>query len=119
MSAPGDTLLLVGLAAAAMACAGYVAGRIHQRRQSGAELREAYRHGYETATRSVFSMAARAAGQRPVAPQVVPLAPDVPEQREGRHTVPEGLVRAATYKLPPDRVARAKVTGRRVPRPRG
>ncbi|MEV0897533.1 hypothetical protein [Actinoplanes sp. NPDC049802] len=119
MSAPGDILLLTGLAAAVMACAGYAAGRIHQRRQSGPELRDAYRHGYETATRSVFSMAARAAGRRPVAPRVVPLVPDVPEQRAGRHTVPEELVRAATYELPPDRVARAKVTGNPVPRPRG
>jgi hypothetical protein len=40
--------------------------------------------------------------------------PDVPVEedrsgRSGRHTVPEELVRAATYKLAADRVARAKV----------
>jgi hypothetical protein len=29
----------------------------------------------------------------------------------GRHLVPDELVRAATYRLPPDRVARAKVRG--------
>jgi hypothetical protein len=49
-----------------------------------------------------------------------------PESRQGRHTVPEELVQAATYVLPPDRVARAKVVRRPdgpaeppVPRPRG
>jgi hypothetical protein len=29
----------------------------------------------------------------------------------GRHLVPDELVQAATYRLPPDRVARAKVRG--------
>jgi hypothetical protein len=119
MTAPGDIVLLIVLAATLMACAGYAAGRLHQRRQSGGDLREAYKNGYEAATRNVFSMAARAAGRRSVAPEVVtdvadvPEAPGVPAQREGRHTVPEELVRAATYRLPADRVARAKV-----PKPR-
>lgn len=46
-------------------------------------------------------------------------------ERAGRHTVPDELVRAATYKLAADRVARAKVrapedpTDPPVPRPRG
>ncbi|MEU4624077.1 hypothetical protein AB0G04_29390 [Actinoplanes sp. NPDC023801] len=138
MTAPGDIVLLIVLAAVLTACAGYAAGRLHQRRQSGPDMREAYKSGYEAATRNVFSMAARAAGRRPVAPEVVtdvadvPKAPElvtdaadvpevaavpevagVPAQREGRHTVPDELVRAATYRLPADRVARAKV-----PRPR-
>ncbi|MDI6101320.1 hypothetical protein QLQ12_22140 [Actinoplanes sp. NEAU-A12] len=117
MTAPGDTILLIVLAAALMACTGYAAGRLHQRRQNGPDLREAYRTGYDAATRNVFSTAARAAGRRSVAPEVVPLGPEgvagVPTQREGRHTVPDELVQAATYRLPPDRVARAKV-----PRPR-
>jgi hypothetical protein len=113
MTAPGDIVLLIVLAAALTACAGYAAGRLHQRRQSGPDLREAYQTGYEAATRNVFSMAARAAGRRSVAPEVVTDVPDVPSPREGRHTVPEELVRAATYRLPADRVARAKV-----PRPR-
>ncbi|GIE36422.1 hypothetical protein Ait01nite_094670 [Actinoplanes italicus] len=113
MTAPGDIVLIIVLAAVLMACAGYAAGRLHQRRQSGPDLREAYKTGYEAATRNVFSMAARAAGRRSVAPEVVTDVPDVPSQREGRHTVPEELVRAATYRLPADRVARAKV-----PRPR-
>ncbi len=46
-------------------------------------------------------------------------------ERAGRHTVPDELVRAATYKLAADRVARAKVRAPEepadppVPRPRG
>lgn len=102
MTTPGDIALLIVLAAALMACAGYAAGRFHQRRQSGPDLRDAYKTGYEAATRSVFSMAARAAGRKPD-------EPEVPGQREGRHAVPEELVRAKTYRLPFDRVARAKV----------
>ncbi len=42
----------------------------------------------------------------PAAPEPGP-EPD----RPGRHLVPDELVRAATYRLPPDRVARAKVHG--------
>jgi hypothetical protein len=33
----------------------------------------------------------------------------------GRHYVPDELVQAATYRLPPDRVARAKVRGASTP----
>jgi hypothetical protein len=109
MTTPGDIALLIVLAAALMACAGYAAGRLHQRRQSGPDLRDAYKTGYDAATRSVFSMAARAAGRKPAAPDVATDVPDVPGQREGRHAVPEELVRAKTYRLPFDRVARAKV----------
>ncbi|GIE77816.1 hypothetical protein Aph02nite_37660 [Actinoplanes philippinensis] len=105
MTTPGDIALLIVLAAALMACAGYAAGRLHQRRQSGPDLRNAYKTGYDAATRSVFSMAARAAGKKPDEPET----PEVPGQREGRHAVPEELVRAKTYRLSFDRVARAKV----------
>lgn len=108
MTTPGDIALLIVLAAALMACAGYAAGRLHQRRQSGPDLRDAYKTGYDAATRSVFSMAARAAGKKPE-PEEAADGPDVPGQREGRHAVPEELVRAKTYRLSFDRVARAKV----------
>jgi hypothetical protein len=134
MTTPGDIALLIVLAAALMAFAGYAAGRLHQRRQSGPDLRDAYKTGYDAATRSVFSMAARAAGKKTADPKATEPAtadpkaadpkaidpgtadpkdaaggPDVPGQREGRHAVPEELVRAKTYRLPLDRVARAKV----------
>jgi hypothetical protein len=38
--------------------------------------------------------------------QAAEAQPDLPA---GRHTVPDELVRATTYRLPPDRVFRAKV----------
>lgn len=47
---------------------------------------------------------------------LVPDGPaDVDPESSGRHRVPEELMRAVTYTLSPDRVARAKVPG---PRPR-
>ncbi|WP_203827516.1 hypothetical protein [Actinoplanes palleronii] len=42
---------------------------------------------------------------------VDPSEPVVEVESSGRHTVPDELVRAATYKLAADRVARAKVIG--------
>jgi hypothetical protein len=54
--------------------------------------------------------------------------PELDAASSGRHTVPEELVQAATYRLPPDRVFRAKVrdtatpsdepTAKLVPKPR-
>jgi len=40
-----------------------------------------------------------------------PVSASDEDSRPGRHLVPDELVRAATYRLPPDRVARAKVPG--------
>jgi hypothetical protein len=43
----------------------------------------------------------------------VPAAPADPDtESSGRHTVPDELVQAATYRLPPDRIFRAKVRQR-------
>ena len=64
MTAPGNTVLIILLLAVFLACTGYAAGRLHQRRQTGHDREEAYRDGYETATRSVFSLAARVIGPR-------------------------------------------------------
>jgi hypothetical protein len=56
-----------------------------------------------------------------------PAADDAAAPTAGRHTVPDELVQASTYRLPPDRVFRAKVrdatlpdepTARLVPKPR-
>ncbi|MFC7527420.1 hypothetical protein [Actinoplanes sp. GCM10030250] len=159
MNAPGDIVILLVLIAAFVACAAYAAGRLHQRYQNGPDRAEAYRSGYDTGTRSVFSMAARAAGRRrtsgavhasaaapvggeeptealdegptaaldegptkPVPQLGVPEQQKPVEEKRGRHLVPDELVRATTYRLPPDRVARAKVVQPAdppVPRPRG
>jgi len=174
----GNSTLLMILLAALIAGTGYAAGRAHQRYRTGRDRDAAYRDGYDTASRSVFSLAARLIGPRreragvrgsasvpgvvvksggrpsppvaamssgadgvlssgrdgsagspspvggsgfPVPGRPSPAAvrsdqgssdvssPDDGDGETGRHTVPEELVRAATYRLAPDRVARAKV----------
>ncbi|AGL19994.1 hypothetical protein [Actinoplanes sp. N902-109] len=144
MTATGD-VLLTALLAAFTACAGYVAGRLHQWYLVGLDRDEAYQDGFDTGTRSVFATAARMIGPRrpvrgsapvvplstspaavepPVSPAAAepPVSPAAaePEQMTGteprsdaqpRHRVPDELVQAATYRLPPDRIARAKVPG--------
>jgi hypothetical protein len=138
MTASGHSAVLFILLAAFLAATGYAAGRLHQWYQTGPERDEAYRDGYDTAARSTFSMAARIIGPRrseraairasaPVratpASEVNPCSPDVSSRRApedariiafpsgspGRHTVPDELVGATTYRLHPDRVARATV----------
>src|SRR4051812_8956335 len=64
MTAPGDSVLLLILLAIFLACCGYAAGRLHQRYQTWSDREEAYRDGYDMATRSVFSLAARVVGPR-------------------------------------------------------
>jgi len=213
MTAPGDSVLLLILFAVLLACCGYAAGRAHQRYLTSQDREDAYRDGYETGTRSVFSTAVRMLGPRrpvrasapvqgpepaasaeeqptepvtaaptapapttpaPTAPAPAAQAPAAPalgfplpappppyavteppavggvtyhqfpdprpvdgsgptlnEPRphltdrsglalgtppEGRHTVPDELVHATTYQLPPDRIFRAKVKdGSRLP----
>jgi hypothetical protein len=149
MTAPADDALLITLIAALTASTGYAAGRLHQWYRTGMDRDEAYRDGYDTATRSVFSMAARLIGPRraargtavvasaaarpapaaiaaregSVTPPPTGLRPSVlaapdptadpaagpNEEGLGRHLVPDELVQAPTYRLTPDRVARAKV----------
>jgi hypothetical protein len=187
MTAAEHDALLITLLAGLTAGTGYAAGRLHQWYRTGVERDEAYRDGYDTATRSVFSLAARLIGPRrsasgnatatptsaqpraSVTPPPAGLAPSplaadaagerspldavakraadersllgaVPagghappvvrgpgaaatlpgsgteaaaedEQDSGRHYVPDALVQAETYRLPADRVARAKVRG--------
>ncbi|GGQ55990.1 hypothetical protein [Couchioplanes azureus] len=145
MAAPGHDALLISLLAACTACIGYAVGRLHQWYRTGLDRDEAYRDGYETATRSVFSTAARLIGPRraargTAAVRPAPPAPGGPsaavarggsssavgpggssaavtrpevagDSDGGRHLVPDELVQAATYRLAPDRVARAKVPG--------
>ena len=69
----------------------------------------------------------RSAGHRAADGEVAPEADLDDDEPGGRHTVPDELVRAATYRLPPDRVFRAKVRDtapedpaarRSVPKPR-
>jgi hypothetical protein len=130
MTAPGNDYLLTVLMIVFTACSAYAAGRIHQWYRTSMDRDEAYRDGYDTATQSLFSVAARAVppgrtdrsaarGTATVtsivaAPRAVPEAEPVdaaetaPDQG-GRHTLPDELVNAKTYRLTPDRIARAKV----------
>ena len=62
MEAMSATLLTV--LAVIIACTGYAAGRLHQWYREGVDRDEAYREGYDTATRSTFSLAARLVGPR-------------------------------------------------------
>ncbi|WP_250033115.1 hypothetical protein [Paractinoplanes maris] len=45
----------------------------------------------------------------PALPSSPVSSPDEPAPRVGKHTVPDELVQGATYRLPPDRIFRAKV----------
>src|SRR3954468_25021747 len=64
MTAPGNSVLLLTILAAFLACTGYAAGRLHQWYRTGLDRDEAYRDGYDTATRSVFGLAARLIGPK-------------------------------------------------------
>jgi hypothetical protein len=83
MSAPGNTILIIALLAVFVACCGYAAGRIHQRRQARPDRDAAYRDGYEKGSHSVFSLAARViVPRRPVRAA----APVKPESEAGDET---------------------------------
>jgi hypothetical protein len=83
MTAPGNSALIFTLMAVFVACCGYAAGRLHQRYQMERDREEAYRDGYDSATRSIFSLAARVIaprrGVRASAPVVLPA--EVPAQQ--------------------------------------
>ncbi|HEX5204978.1 hypothetical protein ACFQS1_15490 [Paractinoplanes rhizophilus] len=64
MTAPGNSALVFTLLAVFLACSGYAAGRLHQRYQMERDRQEAYRDGYDMATRSIFSLAARLVAPR-------------------------------------------------------
>jgi hypothetical protein len=109
MNVPGNSTLLLTLLAVFVACTGYAAGRLHQRYRTDRDREEAYRQGYDTATRSVFSLAARVIGPRREQVAVRASASVQGVSSTGRHTVPDELVQASTYRISSDRVARATV----------
>jgi hypothetical protein len=59
MTAPGNGILPAVLLIAFTISTGYAAGRIHQWYRTSLERDQAYREGYDTATRSLFGLAAR------------------------------------------------------------
>ena len=64
MTAPGNSVVLLILLGSFVASTGYAAGRLHQWYRMDQERDEAYRVGYDMATRNVFSLAARVIGPR-------------------------------------------------------
>src|SRR5689334_15316584 len=75
MSAPGNSILIIALLALFVACCGYAAGRIHQRRHTGEDRKAAYRDGYESGSHSVFSLAARVIVPRRPVRAAAPVTP--------------------------------------------
>ena len=122
MTAPGNGTLMAVLLVAFVASTGYAAGRIHQWYRTSLERDQAYRDGYDTATRSLFSLAARLVRPRRSDKPAVRGTATVSSILEapgagagggttgagvtGRHTVPDELVAGPTYRLTPDRIAR-------------
>lgn len=76
MSAPGNSILIIALIALFVACCGYAAGRIHQRRQTGEDRKAAYQDGYEKGSHSVFSLAARVIVPRRPVRAAAPVKPE-------------------------------------------
>lgn len=95
-------LLAPGLATFLLVLMCYIAGRVHQFFKQTTEREEAFRDGYNKATRSLFSLATRAARVMPSAS--VKSAPEVKTLR-GYASVPE----TARSPLP----ARHRAGGRR------
>lgn len=63
MTAPGNNILELVLALAFVIASGYASGRLHQWYRHGRHRDNAYREGYNQASRSMFDLAVRA---RPV-----------------------------------------------------
>jgi hypothetical protein len=81
MTAP----LVSSILAVIFALAGYAGGRYHQWQRSAEDREDAYREGYDAATESTFSMAARIASPpkpapMPTAPETQPTALNTPQE---------------------------------------
>ena len=136
MTAPGNSALMSLLLAVFVASCGYAAGRLHQRCEMHRGWEQAYRHGYDTATRSVFSLAARlVAPRRPVrasapvrrrAGDADPVGTSAESAEPARSGAGDGPVRTGrharrdvgevtTLRLLPGRMLRAMVGGGATP----
>src|ERR1700712_45156 len=88
MSAPGNLILIIALVALFVACCGYAAGRVHQRRQTGDDRAAAYRDGYEKGSHSVFKLAARVIVPRRPVRAAAPVKPSA-EVRDETTLLPQ------------------------------
>jgi hypothetical protein len=66
MIAPGNSFIQIALALAFVIASGYASGRIHQWYKHGLERDDAFREGYNEASRSMFDMVLQV-GARPAA----------------------------------------------------
>ncbi|GAA1628866.1 hypothetical protein [Actinoplanes couchii] len=70
MTAPGNGVLYLLLTLAIVVSSGYAVGRIHQWHRHGRDRDEAYRTGYDQASRAIIGMMAER--RAPTAPLVNP-----------------------------------------------
>lgn len=101
MSFVRQDLIGPGLATFLLVFMCYIAGRVHQFFKQTSEREEAYREGYNQATRALFSLATRMA--RPTVPKALP----APKPQVGYASVPN----ETRAPLP----ARHRAPGRRKP----
>ena len=81
MIAPGNEILIFLIALGILLSSAYSFGRIHQWRRRGLERDEAYRNGYDNASRSIIGMMTSPLSSRPA--ETVPGASAV--ARSGLH----------------------------------
>ncbi|MGK5679764.1 hypothetical protein [Actinoplanes sp. URMC 104] len=79
MTAPGNEFLIVLLGLSVLLSSAYAFGRMHQWHRRGRERDDAYRTGYDIASRSILSM--MAANQQAAQPAPA----DYRARRGGRH----------------------------------
>ena len=66
MTAPGNDVLVLVLTLSVVVSSAYAIGRIHQWNKHGTERDEAFRHGYDQASLSIFNMMSRHGPPAPV-----------------------------------------------------
>lgn len=88
MSAPGNTLITTGLGVLMLVVVCYVGGRLHQWYKHTFEREEAFREGYDKATRSLFSLATKTS--KNVSPVAKPAESFQPGIARGAAAVPIG-----------------------------
>jgi hypothetical protein len=104
MIAPGNSFIQLALALAFVIASGYASGRIHQWYKHGLERDDAYREGYNQASRSMFDLAMQV--------RTRPAKGHINEQRPSRYetvdvdsTASPNVARAA---VPPSSVGMAR-----------
>ncbi|MDT4993372.1 MAG: hypothetical protein QOH97_3264 [Actinoplanes sp.] len=86
MTAPGNNIVELVLALAFVVSSGYASGRLHQWYRHGRHRDNAYREGYDHASRSMFDLAVRSrTAGRPGSPAARHLTGAPRADRRGDH----------------------------------